>query len=274
MPDEVVYEIKEISYSYMDRFNAINAVDLTIRKGEKAALLGANGSGKSTLLLLLAGLIFSRSGSIKFFGKDLKEETIIDAGFQKFFRSRVGIVFQNSDAQLFNSSVEDEVLFGLVQIGLSKDDIAKRLEKYIDLMDINSVRNRHPQNLSIGEKKRVAIASVLAMEPEVILLDEPTSGLDPRTSRHLIDAISTFSEKGATIITATQDIHIVPEIANRVIVLGESRNIAKDGSAQEILNDSLFLESHNLIHTHIHKHKGLTHAHPHEHPSHDHPHQK
>lgn len=274
MPDEMVYEIKDISYSYMDRFNAINAVDLTIRKGEEVALLGANGSGKSTLLLLLAGLIFSTSGSIKFLGKDLKEETVIDAGFQKFFRSRVGIVFQNSDAQLFNSSVEDEILFGLVQIGLSKDDIAKRLKKYIDLMDINSIRNRHPQNLSIGEKRRVAIASVLAMEPEVILLDEPTSGLDPRTSRHLIDAIATFSEKGATIITATQDIHIVPEIANRVIVLGESRNIAKDGSAQEILNDLLFLESHNLIHTHIHKHKGLTHAHPHEHPSHDHPHAK
>lgn len=267
-----MYDFKNVSYSYMGRFQALSGASLTIRSGERIALIGANGSGKSTLLLALAGLVAPDDGSIVFSGTELKEEGLNSPAFQEFFRSRVGIVFQNSDVQLFNSTVEDELLFGLVQLGLAKEEIAFRLKKYISLMDIGHLASRHPQNLSIGEKKRVAIASVLVMEPEVMLLDEPTAGLDPRTSRHLIDAISTSSADNRTIITATQDIHIVAEIADRVIVLGEDKRVAKDGPAQEILNDIAFLESHNLIHVHAHKHKSTVHVHPHEHPSHDHTH--
>lgn len=269
----MLYDIVNISYSYLGRFAALKGIDLKVEKGERIALLGANGSGKSTLLLILAGLVFPDEGSLRFLGTELKEETFSDPAFQEFFRRRVGIVFQNSDVQLFNSNVRDEILFGLVQMGLSKQEIEHRLDGYMELMHIAHLKDRHPQYLSIGEKKRVALASVLAMEPEVILLDEPTSGLDPRTTRCLIDSIRAFSLKGCTIISSTQDIHIVPEIADRVVVLSEDKRKVKDAGTEDVLNDLVFLKEHNLIHEHRHEHRGIAHIHPHQHPSHDHPHQ-
>ncbi len=272
MENKAIFEVKCASYSYMNRFSALNNIDLNVAGSEKLALLGANGSGKSTLLMVLAGLVFPTTGSIKFLGEDLDEKALSEPEFNRKFRTMVGIVFQNSDMQLFNSNVEDELLFGLVQLGLSQEEIDKRIRKYSSLMDITHLMDRHPQNLSIGEKKRVAIASVLAMEPEIMLLDEPTSGLDPRTTRHLIDAMNAFSAEGRTIITSTQDIHIVPEIADRIVVLGEDKSIVKNGRAEEVLGDAEFLAKHNLLHTHIHKHKDTAHVHPHEHPSHDHSH--
>ena len=272
MENNIVYELTNISYSYSGRFEALKEVSLNVMKGEKIALVGANGSGKSTLLLVLAGLFFPDAGSVKFSGRDLKEESFNEPLFQRDFRGRVGIVFQNSDVQLFNSSVDDELMFGLTQLGLPQSEIDRRLREYIELMDIGHLLKRHPQQLSIGEKKRVAIASVLVMEPEIILLDEPTSGLDPRTTRHLIEAIRKFGDKGCTIITSTQDIHIVPEIADRLVVMGEDKRKVRDGAAEEIFRDLAFLETHNLIHSHIHKHKDMAHLHPHGHPSHDHTH--
>jgi len=272
MDDKLLYELRNVSYSYLGKFPALNRISLGIKRSETLALLGANGSGKSTLLLMLAGLIFSAEGIVKFRGEDLREESFALPIFQKNFRSSVGIVFQNSDIQLFNSNVGDELLFGLTQLGLSEYEINRRVEKYTELMEIGHLTDRHPQYLSIGEKKRVALASVLAMEPEVMLLDEPTSGLDPRTTRHLIDAVSVFGKEGHTIITSTQDIHIVPEIADRVVVLGEDKRIAGDGKAEDMLKDSDFLARHNLIHAHAHKHKETLHVHPHEHPSYDHSH--
>jgi cobalt/nickel transport system ATP-binding protein len=274
MGDNMLFELKDVTYSYSARFKALNAVSFGIKAGETLALLGANGSGKSTLLMVLAGLLFPDTGLVRYSGSDLTEEMLAAPDAQRSFRSSVGIVFQNSDVQLFNSNVRDELLFGLVQLGLSRDEIDRRVKKYVELMDIGHLIERHPQNLSVGEKKRVAIAAVLAMEPQVLLLDEPTAGLDPRTSRHLIDAISVFSEEHRTVITATQDIHIVAEIACRIIVMGEDKRIVRDGAAEEILKDNAFLEAHNLVHAHVHRHKDTVHVHPHEHPSHDHEHGK
>jgi len=272
MGNELIFEIKNASYSYLDKYSALKNIDIQIKKGERIALLGANGSGKSTLLLMLAGLIFSNSGNVKFLENVLTEEKVSDEKFRSLFRRSVGIVFQNPDIQLFNSNVKDEILFGLLQLGLPEDEINKRLEKSLSLMAIEHLIDRHPQYLSIGEKKRVSIASVLAMEPDIILLDEPTAGLDPRTTRHLIDAINKLSEKGKTMITATQDIHIVPEIADRAIVLSEEKSVVRDGHVRETLQDKDFLEKHNLIHSHVHTHEDKTHIHPHEHPDHHHPH--
>ena len=272
MAGEPLYDVKDVSYAYLGRFPALCAVSLTVGEGERIALLGANGSGKSTLLLVLAALVTPDAGTVTFSGRPLTETALAAADFQRYFRSRVGIVFQNSDIQLFNSTVEDELLFGPVQLGLPADERQKRVERYARLMDIEGLLARHPQNLSIGEKKRVAIASTLVMEPQVILLDEPTAGLDPRTSRHLLDAIAAFSREGRTIITTTQDIHIVPEMADRVIVMGEDRRIARDAAAADILADKDFLQAHNLVHVHAHRHDGRIHVHPHEHPSHDHTH--
>lgn len=264
MAGELLYELRGVSYMYLDRFNALNGIDIDINKGERISLLGANGSGKSTLLLMLAGLITPNFGSIKFLGKDLCGG--------KFFRSKVGIVFQNPDIQLFNSNVADEILFGLSQLDLCGKEVDKRLEESMLAMGIEHLKDRHPQYLSIGEKKKVAIASVLAMEPDVFLLDEPTAGLDPRTTRHFIDTISMLSAKGNTIITATQDIHIVPEIADRVIVLSEEKRVVRDDDMHHILQDKELLTRNNLIHSHVHTHDGTAHLHPHEHPDHHHPH--
>jgi len=272
MASDILYELKGVSYSYMGRFKALDKIDLIIHRGERIALIGANGSGKSTLLMVLAALIFPDAGSTKFLDKELIEDSFREDSFRRFFRSRVGIVFQNSDIQLFNSSVEEEVLFGLLQLDLSKEEASARLEKYMALMNIAHLRDRNPQYMSIGEKKRVAIASILAMEPEVMLLDEPSANLDPRTSRQLINIISGLKEKGYTIITSTQDIHIAPEIADRAIVLSEEKQIVQDADICDVLQDKAFLEKHNLVHVHAHKHDGKVHIHPHEHPSHDHPH--
>lgn len=273
MENKTVYELDGVSYSYLGKFEALRQVSIKIDKGERVALLGANGSGKSTLLMIMAALIYPQGeGVMKFFGEEVKEESFLKRSFRKDFRGKVGIVFQNSDTQLFNSSVEDELIFGPNQLGLSQDVIKGRVERYSSMMGLDGLMGRHPQNLSVGEKKRVAIASILAMEPQVMLLDEPTAGLDPRTIRHLIEGIGYFCEKGATVITATQDIHMVREIATRVIVMGEDKAVARDGSADEVLQDAAFLEKHNLVHAHAHKHKGTVHTHPHEHPTHDHPH--
>ncbi len=267
-----LYELENITYSYMGRFRALNSVSLSVAGGEKVVLLGANGSGKSTLLLVMAGLIFPTEGVARFMGETLTEDCLASGGFRNIFRRRVGIVFQNSDAQLFNSTVRDEILFGLVHAGIPADESAARLEKYSKMLEIGHLVDRHPQYLSMGEKKRVALASVLAMEPEVLLLDEPTAGLDPRTTRHLIDTISAPGQAGRTVITATQDIHAVSEIADRAVVLGEDKAVAMDKSVDVVLQDRAFLERHNLLHAHAHRHDGRTHVHPHEHPDHHHPH--
>lgn len=272
MGHETLYELTGVGYRYLDRYTALDAVSLTVQRGEKIALVGANGSGKSTLLFILAGLFFPAKGTSAFLGKDMTEEAFADASFNEAFRRRVGIVFQNSDIQLFNSRVEDEILFGLAQLGLPKDERARRIGRYGAIMGIGHLLDRHPQNLSIGEKKRVAIASVLAMEPEVLILDEPTAGLDPKTSRHLIDAILAFSARGATVVTATQDIHLVPEIADRVIVMSQEKTVVRTGPAETVLADRPFLETHNLVHSHAHRHREITHVHEHEHGDHGHSH--
>jgi cobalt/nickel transport system ATP-binding protein len=273
MADRSLYELRGVSYSYLNKYAALKDVNLMVNKGERIALLGANGSGKSTLLQLLAGLAFPGSGTVSFDGAVLSEDGLSDLVFQKMFRSRVGIVFQNPDIQLFNSTVKDEIVFGLIQLGLPEDDMKTRLEESLSLMAIEHLKERHPQYLSIGEKKRVAIASVLAMEPDIFLMDEPTAGLDPRTTRHLIETIVKLSEKGKTIITATQDIHIVGEIADRAVVLSEEKMIVRDGDICDVLKDSDLLEKHNLIHSHVHTHEGKTHVHTHEHPDHHHTHE-
>ena len=272
MESDLVYDVRNVSYRDLGRFEALHEVTLSVAAGEKIALVGANGSGKSTLLFILGGLFHPCGGSVRFRGDELTERRFADATFNGSFRRRVGIVFQNSDVQLFTSRVEDELLFGLEQLGLPAGECADRARKYAGVMGVGHLLGRHPQNLSIGEKKRVAIASVLAMEPEVLILDEPTAGLDPKTSRHLIDAINEFSGRGATVITATQDIHLVPEVAERVVVMSADKTVVRTGGVDAVLADTPFLERHNLVHVHAHRHKDIVHVHEHEHGGHGHAH--
>jgi cobalt/nickel transport system ATP-binding protein len=241
---------------------------MEVRQGQRLAVIGANGTGKSTLLQILDGLIFPDRGSIKAFARELNESVFLDEDFSRDFRSKVGLVFQNPDVQLFCPTVKEEIIFGPLHLGVAEEIVKKRLDELIADFNIGDLLNRAPHQLSIGEKKRVAVASTLAQDPEIILLDEPTAGLDPQTSRHIVDILIRANEKGKTIITATQDLHIVEEVSSLVCILSRDKRIAKFGSTTELLQDLELLKNHNLVHIHSHRHKETVHIHPHQHLEH------
>lgn len=263
----VLFELKQASYSYFGRIPALRAVDLTIMQGSKAAVIGANGTGKSTLLSMLDALIFPEEGGIKAFGMPLDERMQDDRDFTAAFRRRVGLVFQNPDIQLFCPTVKEDIIFGPLQMRMRETEIAKRLEKVAVELKLTALLDRSPYQLSIGEKKKVAIASVLAIQPEVLLLDEPTSGLDPQTTRDIIDILVAENLAGTTLVTATHDLHIVEEISDVVHVFGPGKNIVRSAAPEEVLSDQPFLQAHNLVHIHRHRHKGTGVFHSHRHDS-------
>ncbi|HYG97646.1 MAG TPA: ABC transporter ATP-binding protein [Terriglobales bacterium] len=261
MPE--IFDLREVSYRYDQGVTALDRVTLQIHQGERIALLGANGSGKSTLLRILDALYFAESGTVSFNGSVLSEALLRDDAFRFVFRSRVGLVFQNADVQLFNPTVFDEVAFGPLQLRLSKDEIPRRVMQALESMGIAHLKDRAPHRLSGGEKKRVALASVLVMEPQVVLLDEPTSGLDPRSQSQIIDLLQNYSDK-KTVITATHDLNMVEDIADHCYILEQGR-IVSSGATTDILQDLPLLERTNLIHAHRHRHGSLVHTHPHQH---------
>ena len=245
-----IYELSAVSFRYHASIPAIEDISLDIYPGESLAILGANGSGKSTLLLMLDGLIFPSSGTIMAFGEALTEDKLETDTYRHFFRSRVGLVFQNPDIQLFCPKVYDEIAFGPLQLGLPEGEVVKRVDDVLDMLGIYSLKDRIPNQLSGGEKKRVAIASVLSLNPQVLLLDEPTSSLDLRTRHWLIGLISELRKAGKTIITTTHDISLVKQISSRVIVLGEDHSMIADGTPPEVIADHELLHRANIIHEH------------------------
>ncbi|MCX5706492.1 MAG: ABC transporter ATP-binding protein [Candidatus Omnitrophica bacterium] len=265
---EPIFELKNIHYSYLGKYPALCGIDMTVKQGEKIAFIGANGSGKSTLLRILDGLIFPDSGVIKAFGKELNEDLFSLEDFSSSFRKKVGLLFQNPDVQLFCPTVKEDIVFGPLQLGVSRQEADKRLDEITTLFNINDLLNRAPHQLSIGEKRKVAIASTLVIDPDILLLDEPTAGLDPQTARQIIDIIIEANEKGKTIITATHDLHIVEEIADTVYILSRDKKIASFGASRELLADTALLQNHNLVHIHRHRHKDEIHIHPHQHLEH------
>ncbi|HTX38906.1 MAG TPA: ABC transporter ATP-binding protein [Bryobacteraceae bacterium] len=267
-----VFTVERVSYHYQ-AVTALDDVSLAIQPGKRIALLGANGSGKSTLLRLLDGLYFPNSGAISFHGQPLVSERLEDDRFAFDFRRRVGLVFQNPDVQLFNPTVFDEVAFAPLQLRCPKDEIVRRVADALDLMEIAHLKNRPPHRLSGGEKKRVALASVLVLDPEVLLLDEPTAALDPRSQSQIIDLLIGWGDGRKTVLTATHDLGLVEDIADYCFLLQHGKLIA-EGPPDRLLRDQALLESSNLVHAHRHRHAdgGFTHSHPHTHP-HSHPHE-
>ena len=272
---ECLFDVEGVSYLYQNRLPALVNVSLRIEPGQKVAILGANGCGKSTLLKLLDGLYFPTSGAIRFRGMRLDEQSLADEAANIAFRRSVGLVFQDPDVQLFSPTVWEEVAFGPLQLGLSRDEVAERVHGALELLGIVKLAERVPYSLSGGEKKKVSLASVLVIEPEVLLLDEPTAALDPRSQRALVDLIAEVSEQGRTVVTATHDLDVVTEIADRVFVFGEDKTLVKAGPPEEILADFELLLATNLAHAHRHHHAALEageHAHPHlHHDLHGHP---
>ena len=197
-----VFELNDVSYAYQDQA-ALHGLSLQIGSGERVALLGANGSGKSTLLRLLDALYFAQSGSLRAFGQELSEDSMADDALNYAFRRRVGLVFQNPDVQLFNPTVFDELAFGPLQLGWPSAQIVQRVEQMLTRFSIAHLKHRAPHRLSGGEKKRVALASVLILEPEVLLLDEPTAALDPESQSEIIRFLLESRGNGRTVVTAT-----------------------------------------------------------------------
>ncbi len=264
------FSLQNVVYSYRNGSAVLDDLSLDFYSGERAVILGANGTGKSTLLSLLNGLVFPQSGSISVFGMPLSERALEKRAFSMDFRKRVAFVFSNPDVQLFSSTVWDEIAFGPLQLGLAPTEIREVVERQLESLRIADLRDRAPYTLSDGQKKKVALASSLAIDPEVLLLDEPTNGLDPRTQVWLIEVLHELHRKGKTIISATHDLSIAGDIAERAVVLSEEHTVAADGTFDEIIsNDGLLLRV-NLIHEHAHYHGDTSHVHRHGHYGHVH----
>ncbi len=268
---ENIFDVRDVTFRYND-VTALNGLSLAIRNKQRVAILGANGSGKSTFLRLLDALYFPDRGTISAFGENLTEEAFQNDEFAFRFRRRVAFVFQNPDVQLFNPTVFDEVAFGPLQLRWEKDKIRRSVAETLEMMEIAHLKDRSPHRLSGGEKKRVALASVLILDPQVLLLDEPTAALDPKSQGRVVDFLVGWGDGAKTTVTATHDLDIVEDIADYCYVFQNGR-VAGEGTPAQILENSELLESTNLIHAHRHTHSsGETHSHTHFHRFHDHHH--
>ena len=268
-----VFQLEHVDYHYAHNQIALRDVNLTVRAGERIAILGANGSGKSTLLKVMDALYLPSAGTLRAFGEPIDARTFEDDARAFAFRRRIGLVFQDPDVQLFSPTVWDEVTFAPLHLGLPRAEVDERANWALDFLGIHKLSDRAPHRLSGGEKKKVALASVLSLRPDVWLLDEPTASLDPRSTTRLLDFLDDLRREGKTIITATHDLDIVEDIAETVVMFCEEHEISAVGPAHEILSDEARLIECNLLHEHRHDHGGAAHVHHHLHSRpHDHDH--
>jgi len=225
-------KIQGLNYHYPDGHIALNDISLLINRGEKVALVGANGAGKSTLILHLNGIL-AGEGELKILGLSTTKENL------KTIRSQVGLVFQNPDDQLFSPTVFEDVAYGPIYQGFSREEVEEKVKKALSMVGMEAYIHRNSYHLSVGEKKRIAIATVLSMEPEILVLDEPTAGLDPRARRDLIDLLQRLPQ---TMLVATHDLAMAETLLPRTVFMYQGKIIA-DGDTKEILeNEPLLLE--------------------------------
>jgi cobalt/nickel transport system ATP-binding protein len=225
----VIIEISNLSYSYPDGTEALKTINLTMDLHENVGLVGANGSGKTTLLLMMVGILKGK-GSL----------TVLGESNLKKVRGRVGLVFQNPDDQLFMPTVFDDVAFGPVNLGM--DTVKERVSRALTMVSLSGCEKKSPHHLSYGEKKRVALAAVLSMEPELLLMDEPSANLDPRGKRQLVQLLKEVPQPK---IVAAHDLDLVLETCERTVLLDRGTVVA-DGATEEILSDTAFLKTHGL----------------------------
>jgi cobalt/nickel transport system ATP-binding protein len=261
---EDIISIQNIDYSYYGKIPALKNISLSVQKGEMFSIIGLNGCGKSTLLNIINALIFPDSGEVFYQGVVVSEKSMKN-GVGMNIRRSMGYIFQNPDIQLFCPTVFDELLFAPLQMNLPFDVAQERAEETLSYLGISYLRERSVNMLSGGEKKKVAIASVLTMNPDVLLVDEPLSSLDPKTQTFFIELLVELNHAGKTIIFTTHNLDLIEHLQPRVAVLSEEHTITKIGTASEILNNQEFLISVNLIHEHIHKHGEEEHKHYHSH---------
>jgi cobalt/nickel transport system ATP-binding protein len=262
---EDIITLKNVAYSYYGRIPALIDINLSVKKGEMCAIIGLNGSGKSTLLHIINALIFPDSGEVSFQGSPITEKSMRDKNLGIQLRQRMGYIFQSPDVQLFCPTVIDELMFSPLQLNISPEIGQERVGQTLAMLGIESLKDRPIFMLSGGEKKKVAIAAVLTMNPDVLLIDEPLASLDPKTQTFFIELLLELNRAGKTIIFTTHHLELIDHLQPRVAVLSEDHTIRKTGTATEILNDEKLLIDVGLIHEHVHKHGGEEHNHYHSH---------
>ena len=230
-----VLQISDLHFAYPDGHMALDGIALTLSAGDKVALVGPNGAGKSTLMLHLNGILRGKGG-LTVAGIPLNEKNL------PLIRAAVGLVFQNPDDQLFSPTVFEDVAFGPLHMGLPEDEIRRRVDTALESVRMSAYRDRLSHHLSVGEKKRIAIATVLAMNPRLLVLDEPSAGLDPRARRTLIHLLRDLD---ITMLVSTHDLAMVRELFPRMVIMDEGRIVA-DGPTRELLENQSLLEAHGL----------------------------
>lgn len=235
---KTLLEVKDLHFTY-DEKEVLKGINISIYEGEKIAVMGCNGAGKSTFFLNLNGVLKSETGEIFIEGKRVSKKEI------NILRRKVGFVFQDSDSQIIASNVRAEISFGPINMGFKRDEVIKRVDKAVEYMDLKNMENRAPHYLSGGEKKRVCIADILAMESEILIFDEPMASLDPINYQNVEEVLGNLHKDGKTLLIATHDVDFAYRFADRIAVFADGEIIA-DGKPDEIFNRSDILEKANL----------------------------
>ncbi len=237
MEQEVILQVRDLQYAYSDEKMALKGVDLDIRQGERIAVMGSNGAGKSTFFLNINGVLQSEHGEIFYRGQKMTKKTMND------LRKNVGIVFQDADSQIIASTVQSEVSFGPMNLKLSRNDVRDRVDEALSYMNLTDFRHRPPHYLSGGEKKRVSIADIIAMHPEIIIFDEPTAALDPVNADMLEEVLEKMAQEGKTIMISTHDVDFAYRWAERVVVFCDGKIIADDAPLAVFSNETVIRQA-------------------------------
>ncbi|WP_324757363.1 energy-coupling factor ABC transporter ATP-binding protein [Haloarcula sp. GH36] len=227
-----VIDASGVRYSYPDGTLAVDGVDVTVEAGERVALLGPNGAGKSTLLQLLGGLLDLDAGTVRYFGETTDADTV---------RDRLSVLTQNPADYLFNPTVREDLAYGPKQLALTEDEVDRRVKRIADRLDLDGLLSKPPFRLSGGQQRRAALASALTVEPDVLLLDEPLSNVDATNRATILELLDELADDGATLVISTPDTELVPQVADRVILLDAAGEIAAVGPTRELLTDTALL---------------------------------